>query len=356
MEELTKDIALKRASLEKYFGGLFGPCMVRGPKRLGGGVHGSGFMVEVEAEGKTVPFVLKAVRPEGFGHEYPSDRAGMFLLALETYRGLPGHVRAVDVLSVNEGGEIMPIGGGREYFLLIEYAEGESYFRDLEGFSSKKALEEMDGKRIIAMADYLSEIHSVKKDSKTLYLRRLRDVIGHGECLMGVFDTYPEGVLSPEEMAEIEKKCIDWRAALKGNSKRLSQVHGDFHPGNIWFKPGSTNFILLDRSRGPWGEPGDDLTALAINYVFFSIKHHDIVDGAYLDGLKTFFGRYLEKTGDSEVMGVLAPFFAFRGAVVANPVFYPELNPAQREMILGFVRGVLESREFSPEKVNEYML
>jgi hypothetical protein len=50
---------------------------------------------------------------------------------------------------------------------------------------------------------------------------------------------------------------------------------------------------------------------------------------------------------------VLAPFFAFRGAVVANPVFYPEVTPKQRKIIFRFVHSVLESKRFNPENVRD---
>jgi aminoglycoside phosphotransferase (APT) family kinase protein len=212
------------------------------------------------------------------------------------------------------------------------------------------------------MTSYLAEIHSVKKDSKTLYWRKLRDTVGHGECLMGVFDSYPDGTLPYNEMAEIVKKSVDWIAKLKPKFKRLSQIHGDFHPGNIWFSltPNSElrtkiDFILLDRSRGPWGDPADDVTALTINYIFFSIKHLGTVRGPYLEGLRLFFERYVTLTGDDELLSLVAPFYAFRGAVVANPIFYPELTPDHRKLIFRFVNNVLDDERFRPESVNDYL-
>ncbi|MBI5212602.1 MAG: phosphotransferase, partial [Nitrospirae bacterium] len=292
--------------------------------------------------------------PEGLGHDYPSDRAQVFLLDLETYEGLPKHAKAIDVLSEMPDGSIKSIGGGREYYLLMERVEGKDYFNDLREFSSKEKLDAKDKKKIKAMALYLAEIHSIKKDSRSLYWRKLRDNIGHGECLMGVFDTYPDGALSYEDMAEIEKLCVDWRARLKPKTHRLSQIHGDFHPGNIWFKD-NADFVLLDRSRGPFGEPADDVTALAINYIFFSIKNHGAVRGAYIEGLNLFFEEYIGLTGDKELFEILAPFFAFRGAVVANPVFYPELTIEARNKIFRFVKNVLSAERFETRDVNYYI-
>jgi len=319
--------------------------------RLGAGVHGAGFLIEIQLAEGIRQYVIKGLFPEGLGHDYPSDRAQVFLLDLETYDGIPKHAKAVDVLSEMPDGSIKSIGGGKEYYLLMERVEGKDYFNDLREFSGKEMLDAEDKEKIKAMTSYLAEIHSIKKDSRALYWRKLRDNIGHGECLMGVFDTYPDGVLSYEEMAEIEKLCVDWRARLKPKTHRLAQIHGDFHPGNIWFKDNS-DFVLLDRSRGAYGEPADDVTALAINYIFFSIMYHGDVRGAYLEGLNLFFEEYVAMTNDKELFEVVAPFFAFRGAVVANPVFYPELTIEARNKIFRFVKNVLSSDRFKIGDVN----
>jgi aminoglycoside phosphotransferase (APT) family kinase protein len=330
-------------------------------RKLGSGVQGSGFLIEMQTPEGMKVYVIKTLISEGLGHDYPSDRASVFLLDLDEFRNLPKHIKAIDVLSEMENGSVRSIGGGREYYLLMERAEGRDYFHDLGDFSHKDILDPLDADKIQAMADYLAGIHSVKKDSKALYWRKLRDTVGHGECLMGVFDTYPDGTLTYDEMADIVKKSVDWIARLKPEYKRLSQIHGDFHPGNIWFAPPFTpgvkahEFILLDRSRGPWGEPADDVTALAINYIFLSIKNHGDVRGAYLEGLNLFFDRYIQASGDTKITAVAAPFFAFRGAVVANPVFYPELTSGQRRLIFRFVHNVLDATRFEAGRVNDYL-
>lgn len=341
-------------ALKAYFKKEFRGALSVDIRKLGSGVQGSGFLAEIETAGGAKSYVVKSLFPEGLGHDYPSDRAAVFLLDLDEYNNLPRHVLAVDVLAENQDGSVKSIGGGKEYYLLMERGEGRSYFEDLSEFLHKDRLSGADVEKINAMTSYLADIHSVKKNSRPLYWRKLRDTVGHGECLMGVFDTYPDGVLSYVEMAEIEKMCLDWRARLKPKTNRLSQIHGDFHPGNIWFKNGA-DFILLDRSRGPWGEPADDVTALTINYIFFSIKHRGSVEGPFFEGLKLFFERYLEISGDRELTEVLAPFFAFRGAVVANPLFYPDLEPDARAGIFNFIKNVLLSEKFDVDGVNEYI-
>ncbi len=336
-------------------------------RKLGSGVQGSGFLVEMQTVEGLQTYVIKSLLPEGFGHDYPADRAAVFLLDLDEYAKLPNHVRAVDVLAEMVDGTVKSIGGGKEYYLMMEKVDGRDYFHDLKGFAAKKVLEEGDKAKIGALAAYLAQIHAVKKSSKTLYWRKLRDTVGHGECLMGVLDMYPEGTLPYEEMAGIVKDAVDWIYRLKPKFERLSQIHGDFHPGNIWFKEvngsgqkakGATDavdFVLLDRSRGPWGEPADDITALAINYIFFSIMNHGEVRGPYLEGLKRFFNDYIIAAGDNEITRVVAPFFAFRAVVVANPVFYPELGDDGRRRIFRFAENVLSSDRFEVDGVNAYL-
>src|SRR5262249_20280714 len=85
-------------------------------------------------------------------------------------------------------------------------------------------------------------------------------------------------------------------------------VHGDFHPWNILFQEGA-KYRLLDRSRGEWGEPADDVTCLTNELPVF------------------LWERYLRHSGDTEILDVAAPFFGFRGLVMAHPVWYPHLSP-----------------------------
>ena len=69
----------------------------------------------------------------------------------------------------------------------------------------------------------------------------------------------------PRLCEEIERAAVSSRWRLRGRTHRLSRTHGDFHPWNVLFREG-TDFSVLDRSRGEWGEPADDVAALGVNF------------------------------------------------------------------------------------------
>ncbi len=82
--------------------------------------------------------------------------------------------------------------------------------------------------------------------------------------------------------------------------------------------------------------------------------YHREVRNAYREALQLFFDGYVRKSGDHEIFGVAAPFFAFRCAVIANPLFYPDLGASARRALFDFTRNVLAVESFDPGRVNEY--
>lgn len=238
--------------------------------------------------------------------------------------------------------------------MLTEYVSGESYSHDLERLRDTGDLTGLDLLRADALCDYPVEIHKAPGSDPGLYIRRIRELVGHGECIMGIADSYPQHPLAPVSLLEkIEHLCVVWRWRLKGFSHRLRQVHGDFHPWNILFRS-SDDFSLLDRSRGEYGDPADDVASLTMNYLFFSLQRSGRLEGALESLFLRFWERYLEKRGDREMLSVVPPFLAFRGLVMASPLWYPTLRDTVRQRILAFIVAVLESGRFDPLEANNY--
>ena len=172
---------------------------------------------------------------------------------------------------------------------------------------------------------------------------------------MGLLDSYPprHGFITPKLLEGIEQRCVSWRWRIKERTHRLRQVHGDFHPYNILFGEG-VRFRVLDRSRGEWGDPSDDVTSLTGNYLFCSLQRHGKLSGSFETLFRRFWDRYLERTDDREMLTVVAPFYAFRGLVMASPVWYPTLDEDVRRKLFSFIESVLDAEAFDPGRVNDY--
>jgi hypothetical protein len=116
-----------------------------------------------------------------------------------------------------------------------------------------------------------------------------------------------------------------------------------------------TDFSVLDRSRGEWGEPADDVTAMSINYLFFSLCRWGKLQGPLEVLFRMFWETYLSASKDRAVTKTAAPFFAFRGLVIASPLWYPDLTIQVRRTIFRFVENVLAADRFDPAEVNRYL-
>lgn len=346
---------IAKAQIKKYLSEKFGPITVNEIRILGKGVYGTAYLIDFDTAEENKRLVLKTMDKCGYGHDYFSDIASNLLYDNAVFNKLPKHVKSYDVVAV-EDEKLVSVGEARDFYILLEEAKGTEYHNDLDRIL-KEGLQDSDLEKARKMAEYLAEIHSVKKDAPELYVRRARDLVGHGEYIMGVLDGYPIDLFR-EERKEIGKKCIDWWDKLKNYTQRLSQVHGDFHPYNIMWQ--DSDFITLDRSRGEFGEPADDTTGLAMNYIFWSLTKHGKLAGDFEKLFNTFFDTYFEKTGDKEMLEVIQPYFAFRAIVVANPTFYPDkwfeergANALEtRKKLFDFASKILDLEKLDLKEIN----
>jgi len=359
-------VLIDDSKMESYLSGLYDePVKLMFFKKIGEGFHNAGFLLRFSTGEKIRRLVMRVMRGDtGWGHDYLGDRAGVLLLQHRLFNSAPKKTccRSVDVACVSSNGSVTSVGDSVEFFNLVEEVtdeDGRIYVEDLFEIAKRKTLKDKDKRRCLIAADYLVNLHAVKKNNNILYMRHIRDLIGHGEMLMGVIDTYPNpdelDFTSKEEITEIERKVVTWRNKIKYMSHRLSRIHGDFHPfGNVRFH-GDNSIIALDPAREEFGEPADDVSALTINYLFMSLWHFGDYLHPFKELMETFYNRYLNKTEDEEILKVIAPFYAFRGLVVAHPLYYPEMENEKRRKIFNFIINVLDSNEFNPKKIGSYL-
>jgi hypothetical protein len=318
--------------------------------------YGQPILLRYRVDGGERRAVLRTMAANSFGHEHRADRAAGLLLSYETFNTLPRHVCARDVGVLLPDGRLASLGDGGEFFLLTDYADGALYADDLQQLRDGRCLADADLQRAEHLARYLAEIHALKRDDQALYRRAARDLVGSGEGIAGLLDSYPPdfSLADAAWLKRIEQMCVDWRWRLHAHTERLSQIHGDFHPFNVLFGEHG-DLWLLDRSRGGWGEPADDVACMAINYLFFSLQRSGVLASPFAELWGVFWNTYLEQTGDHELLGLAAPFLAWRALVLASPVWY-DVAESVRLALFHLIEHVLAAPVFEPAQVNAYLL
>jgi len=346
-----------RDKVENYLKERFGgQTRLIAMEPLGEGVHGTAYRVRFKGPEGESRQIMKTLFHSRFGHDHYSDRAQVLLLAHANFNEMPRHVRATDVVG-EAGDRLISIKDAREFYIFMEEAGGSSYFDDLDSILKRGGLNDLDRERARMLAHFIADVHAMKyegDDAKTLYRRRIRDLIGHGECIMGIIDAYePVDFTTDSELVSYATESLRWWGRIRDRQERLCNVHGDFHPGNIRLQEKA--FMLLDRSRGSWGEPADDVSCLAMNYIHYAVKDRGTFEGPFADLFRLFLDAYLEKTGDDIFFNVSQPFFAFRVLVIANPKFYPDDTKETKRKLMDFGFSVLEEERFEPERIADYL-
>jgi len=316
-------------------------------------VAGYGAPVRVrllDAGGQRRDLVWRTASANEFGHDRRSDRVAGIVQSYADFAATPGHVAAVDLGFVAEDGTLQSVRNAGEPYLVTSFAPGSIYASDLRRIAADRAVSELDVARIDALVRYLAELHTPIADGAVRYRRAIRDLIGSGEGIFGIIDGYPADLASGRLRA-IEEQCATWRWRLRGRHDRLTRTHGDFHPFNIVFN--DTRPTMLDASRGGCGDPADDLSAMAVNFLLFAIDDPP----AWPHGLGVLWRRwwadYLSLRDDPALLDVAPPFVAWRVLVVCNPRFYPNLSAAGRDKLLSFAEDTLAAHTLDPRWAEE---
>jgi hypothetical protein len=310
-------------------------------------------IVLTDERGVESAVVWRVASSNAFGHDRRADRAASTIQAYEDFGRIPRHVAPLDLGVVMTNGALVSLRDAAEHYLITPYAPGTLYADDLRRIARAGEVAELDLERLDAMASYLASLHVPVTDG-IAYRRAIRDLVGSGEGIYGIVDGYPAATPARvlAKLTAIEAKCARWRSKLRDRPERLTRTHGDFHPFNIVFGTG-TELALLDASRGARGDPADDLTALAVNFIFFAIDQRDSWRECFGPLWHRWWQRYLELRSDRELLEVAPPFLAWRILVVANPVFYPQLSERGRDALLDFADDVLTREALDPARAEE---
>lgn len=313
--------------------------------------YGQPIRLVLDDRGQRRVLVWRTAAANDFGHDRRSDRAGETFLAYDDFAAIPDHVHPVDLGAIRADGSLVSLRDSSELYLVTTYAPGTLYVDDLRRLATGAPLTELDLARIDVLAEYLADLHIPLPDGDRRYRRAIRDLVGHGEGIFGMIDGYPADVpgAPTSRLRAIEEACASWRWRLRDHGDRLARTHGDFHPFNIVFDHRAPAF--LDASRGGCGDPADDITALAINFLLFAIDAPATWKPSFGVLWHRWWRRCLELRPDPGLVTAAPPFLAWRALVVCNPRFYPNLTARGRDRLLGFAEATLARGALEPETV-----
>ncbi len=316
--------------------------------------YGVPVLLEVRSAGRLRKLVLHGTSANQFGHDRRADRAAEMLLAADTFSSIPRHAPVLDVGAFRMDGSSVSLRDTGELYLLTEFVDGKPYADDLRRIAQSHEATADDVARVTALAHYLVELHTSQPDLGGKYQRSLRDLLGSGEGIFGIVDGYPaETPGAPRARLEaLEEKCLAWRWRLKQRAPRLARIHGDFHPFNVVFD-GQSQLHVLDASRGSLGDAADDVTCMAVNFVFFALQEPGAWRDAFSGLWREFWQQYERGAADPELFAVAAPFLTWRLLVLACPVWYPNLSADARGRLLSLAEASLSSERFQPALADE---
>jgi aminoglycoside phosphotransferase family enzyme len=358
-------IKIPRSVVQKYLEAKEGRSVkILEYEKLGSGWHGTGYKVKFKinsSKSNIKEVVIRTLMPANFSHDWVSDRAKVFVLQHELAHMIPDHIDSFDVSGYTSKNELVSLGDVKEFFQIVEVARGVSYSQDFQRILGTGKLADGDLEKAVALSDYLVKLHSRKfkgssDEVRSVRRRHTRDALGHGEMMIGVIDTYPDDFtfITKDKLTDLICSAAKFREKIKDIPVVPCRMHGDFHPGNILFE--GKKLTLLDASREVYGDPADDVTTLAINYIWFAVMQSGGFDGPFAKLFTAFWNNYFKKTRDRNIARTAGIFFAFRGVVVAHPVFYSMQSDGVRRKMIRFVNNVLKDSSFDPKKIKKYLI
>lgn len=331
-------------------------------KPLGLGSHSYSYLVNIPEINENI--VLKFILGDGgWGHEYISDRLNLLSFQHIYGSNLSNSLNSYGIGIINSDDEIIFFDDVEEVFQVIDCFPKESLL--LTHYLSK-SFNSSNEKRIYKIiedsATWLAKLHStpIKINlslSKDLYKRHIRNLVGHGEMVLGVLDQFPEPndnkFVNEKQLVKIEKLFIDWRYRLKYNSSRIKRIHGDFHSNNILVIP-NEKLIFLDFSREAYGESADDVSCFIGFIIYISFLEHQSLIEPYLDLIKIFLSNYENSTLDSNLKSIIPPFLAYRLLAKCNPRLYKSLSDEIRKKIIDVTIRLLNEKQFEVNFLQQF--
>lgn len=310
-------------------------------EKISSGYHSDGFKISCD-NGKC--FFIKRVKTKDMGYEVPERKVYSLLVGDAMSKRVGNEPRSVGVVVLNNKAVKIPeINEDSQFYHLQEFgADGVSYWSLLNERRQKEKVDENDLRELDLIVDFIAKVHSVKHPScdreklDAVYNDSLRSVLANPELALMLLHDFPKDdkFMPLKTQKEIVGLMFEFMHKYKNRSDRLCALHGDFWGGNAFLKDGKLE--VIDFSRIPWGDAGVDVGWWFSQYLAI---YHQTKNKYFKELGELFLKKYIEKTGDEEVLKSSGLVFGLLVAIYLSRRFYPVV---EEEYARRFLKNVLE--------------
>jgi hypothetical protein len=200
------------------------------------------------------------------------------------------------------------------------------------------------------LAETLAALHREKVFEPEMYRKKLRRDLD--DLLASLDELARHEELTEDESSEMAVKAARWWGRLRLHPGRLAPAwEGDFY-GGIW---ACGPDVILGTGHPASGEPGRDVASACFLYIERALASLGRFDGPFRHLFLAFFGRYLEASGDTDLLRVLPFHIAARALRAANDIIAKADADPRKRRYIDLAWNCLEQDEFRVEDLPDLL-
>lgn len=226
---------------------------------------------------------------------------------------------------VKENEQIKNLAGSPIQLFLLEKDKGSKLLAD-----TLRSLDDLEPQQIAQdVFNWLEKKHSPTSAPSDYYFREL---IGGTYGILATVDFHSMDWFNQNLQEQFINYSLRWRTYLL--SRPMVNIHGDFHPWNIFYDPLTRKIDVTGALHTPFGAPEDDWCCLAVNLALGAFEQNSNPNN-FLSHPQWKILEMLERLYARNSIEWASGFFCgWRLMILANPRIFPNRSQEIREVLV----------------------
>ena len=162
----------------------------------------------------------------------------------------------------------------------------------------------------------------------------VRELFGGSFGILATIDYYPSDLLNAEIAQRYVQYALQWRSYLL--DRPMVQIHGDFHPWNIFYNTESHEILTTGALHTPFGAAEDDWCCLGVNLALMAYEQALKSNQELSSTVQWKMLELLEKSAQKMETWASGFFCGWRLMILSNPRHYPyRSRELQKRLTMG---------------------